>query len=404
MLTVPLAGGAPHELMNDVLAADYGPDGRSIAVLRRLGTMVRVEYPIGTTRYDVGSPSNTGYLRVSPAGNIIAFSIGGGLHILRMDGSPPTVLASAQAIDGLAWSRDGSEVWFSATQDGLNDNVHAVSPSSGRERLVLAQSASSEVHDIARSGRVLVAAARDRREMAGLFPGESRERDYSLFNWSYPRDLSADGEFVLFTEASGAIATYLRKTDGSPAVKLGEGASQALSPDGRWAVAIRPDAEQLVVFPTGAGDARILPKGLIKHVTAPVVWLPDNHRILFMGQERDDEARRIYVQDVERGDPQAVSPPHWTLGLAVPADGRSFTAVIEDETPVIGRLDGGAPVPIAGLAPGDWPLRWSSDGRVLYVHEKAFRRAKYLRGCSAWTPGRMNARCGKPSHRQILQV
>jgi hypothetical protein len=144
-------------------------------------------------------------------------------------------------------------------------------------------------------------------------------------------------------------------------------------------VAIRPDAEQLVVFPTGAGDARNLPKGLIKHVTAPVVCLPDNHRILFMGQERDDEARRIYVQDVERGDPQAVSPPHWTLGLAVPADGRSFTAVIEDETPVIGRLDGGAPVPIAGLAPGDWPLRWSSDGRVLYVHEKAFRGQKPAR-------------------------
>ena len=106
---------------------------------------------------------------------------------------------------------------------------------------------------------------------------------------------------MLFSEVSSEYATYLRKTDGSPAVRLGAGASQALSPDGRWAVSIRPETEQLVVFPTGAGDARNLPKGPIKHVTAPVVCLSDNKRILFMGQERDDEPRRIYVQDVERG-------------------------------------------------------------------------------------------------------
>jgi Tol biopolymer transport system component len=367
---VPLAGGAPREMMNEVLAADFGPDGRSVAVLRRMDMMVRVEYPIGTTRYEGASTSNTGYLRVSPSGNIIAFSNGSDLRVVRTDGSPPTVVASARSIDCLAWSRDGSEVWFSASQDGLNDDIYAVSPSSGRERLVFAQSASSEVHDIASSGRVLLAAARDRREMAGLFPGEASERDYSLFNWSYPRDFSADGRFVLFTEASGVVSTYLRKTDGSPAVRLGEGASQALSPNGRWAVAIRPDGEQLVVFPTGTGDSRILPKGLVKHVRAPVVWLPDNKRILFMGRERDDVPSRIYLQDVDSGDPRPVSPVDWVLGLAVPSDNLSFTAVTGDEaTPVIGQLDGGAPVPIVGLAPGDWPLRWSSDGRVLYVLE-----------------------------------
>jgi hypothetical protein len=334
--------------------------------------MVRVEYPTGTTRYEVGTPFNSGHLRVSPAGSIIAFSTLGRLHILRLDGSAPTVVAKAQSIDAIAWSRDGSEVWFSTTQAGVNADIRAVSPSSGRERLVLAQSVSSEVYDIAGSGRVLLGATRDRREMAGLFPGESRERDFSLFNWSYPRDFSADGKSVLFSELSGEYATYLRRTDGSPAVRLGAGASQALSPNGRWAVAIRPDAEQLVVLPTGAGDARMLPKGLIKHVTAPVVSLPDNNRILFMGQERDDEPRRIYVQDVERGDPRAVSPVGWVLGFAVPADSRSFTAVIGDEgTPVIGQLDGGAPIAIAGLAPRDLPLRWSSDGRVLYVLERS---------------------------------
>jgi hypothetical protein len=209
--------------------------------------------------------------------------------------------------------------------------------------------------------------------MAGLFPGESRERDYSLFDWSYPRDFSADGKLVLFTEATGTVGTYLRKTDGSQPVRLDEGASQALSSDSRLAVAIRPGAEpgaeQLVVLPTGAGAARLLPKGRVERVSAPVVWL-DKRQVLFMGRGRDDEARRIYVQDVEAGEPGPVSPPGWVLGLAVSADKPSFTAVIGDEaTPVIGQLDG-TQVPIVGLEPGDWPLRWSFDGRLLYVLEK----------------------------------
>ena len=120
--------------------------------------------------------------------------------------------------------------------------------------------------------------------MAGLFPGESRERDYSLFDWSYPRDFSADGEFVLFTEASGTIGTYLRKTDGLQAVRLGRGSSQALSADGRLAVAIRPGRRATRRVPNRREPARLLPKGLLKHVAAPVVCLPDNMQILFMGR------------------------------------------------------------------------------------------------------------------------
>ena len=174
LATVPLAGGAPRELMKDVLAADFGPDGRSIAVLRRVGAMVRVEYPIGTTRYEVGTPFNGGHLRVSPAGNIIAFSIVGRLYGLRTDGGAPTLVASAQSIEALAWSRDGSEVWFSSTRAGLNDDIRAVSPSSGRERLVLAQSVSSEVYRYreqrARPPRGHARSPRDGRSLSRRIP------------------------------------------------------------------------------------------------------------------------------------------------------------------------------------------------------------------------------------------
>jgi len=159
-------------------------------------------------------------------------------------------------------------------------------------------------------------------------------------------------------------------------VKLGDGASQALSPDGQWAAAIRPDINQIILLPTGAGDARVLPRGSLKSLHAPVRWLPDNRRILFMGSEAGPEDDGIYLQDTNQGDPKRISPKgDWTLSMAVPPDGRSFTALrgpsMDTLTAEVAPLDGGAPVPIPGLEPGDIPLVWSTDGRFLYVWKAA---------------------------------
>jgi hypothetical protein len=73
--------------------------------------------------------------------------------------------------------------------------------------------------------------------------------------------LNADGTVVMFTDgnqsAGGNYAVALRKTDGSPPLRLGEGNGIDLSPDGKYALAyLFSPTPRIVVYPTGAGEPR----------------------------------------------------------------------------------------------------------------------------------------------------
>ena len=82
--------------------------------------------------------------------------------------------------------------------------------------------------------------------------------------------LSDDGRTLLITEAARAAD---RDTASPPedrriarsAPRHGEGL--ALSPDGKWVIAqkIKKSPDQLVLMPTGAGEARALTKDDIMH-------------------------------------------------------------------------------------------------------------------------------------------
>ena len=69
---VPLGGGAPREVAEDVVFADWSPDGSELAVIPiRSGEKSRLEYPIGKTLYE--TTNGLGYVRVSPRGDLVAF-------------------------------------------------------------------------------------------------------------------------------------------------------------------------------------------------------------------------------------------------------------------------------------------------------------------------------------------
>src|SRR5438093_10455873 len=51
---VPLGGGAPREVLDNVKWADWSPDGTSFAVVREFGGLRRLEYPIGNVLYQTG--------------------------------------------------------------------------------------------------------------------------------------------------------------------------------------------------------------------------------------------------------------------------------------------------------------------------------------------------------------
>jgi Tol biopolymer transport system component/predicted Ser/Thr protein kinase len=380
----PLAGGAPRPVLDDVEWADWSPDGSSLVVVRSVGGHDRLEYPIGKVLYET-SGGWISYPRVSPKGDAVAFidhalraDDGGSIAVVDLSGKKTKLTQDWYGTQGLAWAPDGQEIWFTASEQGVDHYLSAVNLS-GKQRLVTRIPGTLALFDVWRDGRVLLARAGRRREMMSLSEGESKERDLSWLDYSYPADLSADGKTVLFDEegVGGGVqyegqqeltyAVYIRNTDGSPAIRLGEGAADALSPDGKSVIVQTPDnPEQLRLLPTGAGETQPLTKDTINHQWAR--WLPDGKRYVFAGNE-NGHGVRLYVQDVSGAAPRAISPEGVDASaFAASPDGQFVAGVVPDEKGYLFPVAAGDPRPINGLEAGDLPMCFTQDGRSLYVY------------------------------------
>ena len=380
---MPLTGGAPREILDDVQWADWSPDGNSLAVVRDVGGQSRLEFPVDKVLYQTG-----GWIsdpRVSPAGKWVAFidhplagDDAGSVTLVDLAGNKKTLSSEFYTAQGLVWSTDGKELWFTATVTGIDRVLYAVDLS-GHQRLVARVPGDLRLLDIGHDGRVLLARDNTRRGLIGLAAGDTAERDLSWLDWSYPSDLSIDGKTLLFREegeGGGLRYTgYLRQTDGSPAVRLAEGRAFALSADGRWVLSTTSDAvSKLVVLPTRAGEPQMLSGNPMNYVGAR--WFPDGKHFLFSGNE-PDHGVRLYVQDLVGGQPLAISP-EGTYGLAylISPDGKEVAAVGPDQKGYLYPVGGGDPRPIPSLAAGDLPVAWSSDSRSIFVYRSAELPAK----------------------------
>ena len=380
----PLAGGAPRPILEDVESADWAPDGNSLAVVRNVAGRERLEFPIGKVLYET-SGGWISYPRVSPKGNYVAFidhpnqgDDGGSVSIVDLTGNKKRLTRDWYGTGGLAWSPTGEEVWFTASELGVDHYLSAVSLA-GKERLVARIPGTLVVFDIWRDGRVLLARVGRRREVMALQEGEAKERDLSWLDYSYPADLSADGKTVLFDEegVGGGVqygnakeltyAVYIRNTDGSPAVRLGEGVADALSPDQKWVIVQSPGSpEQLRLLPTGAGETQSLTNDSINHQWAR--WFPDGKRFVFAGNE-PGHGVRFYIQDISGGKPSPISPEGVdATAFAVSPDGQSVVGIGPDEKGYFYSTTGGEPRIVNGLEPGDIPIIWNRDGKSIYLY------------------------------------
>ncbi len=366
-----LLGGAPREILENVREAEWAPDGSGLAVVRRVGAQERLEYPVNHVLYETD-----GYIshpRFSRRGERIAFhdhlvwnDDRGWVSVVDLAGHKTHLTAEYAAIGGLAWSPSGDELWFSAYMGGAY-SLRGTSLA-GRERVVWRGPGSVWLMDVAPDGRALLCKTVIRSDVFALLPGDSRERDLSWLGWTVAGDVSADGRLVLlvnYEEPSGPnYGVYLRKTDGSAAVHLGEGAAQGLSPDGKWALAVTYTAPTaLVLLPTGPGQPRTLPKNGIEHQGAS--WFPDARRLMVVGSE-PGHASRTYVQDLESGQARPITP-EGSLGRAVSPDGGLVITQESDGKAAIYPVDGGEPKPVPGLDQRDTIVRWAADGRALFV-------------------------------------
>src|SRR5579863_3087646 len=383
---VPLGGGAPREVLENVQWADWSPDGTNFAVVREFGGLSRVEYPIGKVLYQSGGWFS--HPRVSPKGDMVAFiehpvrrDDAGSIAVVDLAGKKKTLSTGWETVWGLDWSPAGNEIWFSSTRIGYGRYLSAVDLN-GKERLLAREPGTLTLQDVARDGRVLLTRDVPRVGMVGLAPGATKERDLSWLDWSAPRDLSADGSTLLFTESGEAggdnYAAYMRKTDGTPAIRLGDGGAFALSPDLKWAIGGLPRPPvQYYLLPTGPGEQKPLTNDKINH--ADVRWFPDGKRIVFSGDE-PGHGLRLYVQEVSGGEAHAISPEGVNSSLfAISPDGKLVSDVGPDGKVYLYPTEGGEPRVVPGLEVGDVPINWTADGRSLFVYRLGEIPAKVYR-------------------------
>jgi dipeptidyl aminopeptidase/acylaminoacyl peptidase len=369
LATVSLAGGAPRDLLDNVATADWDPDGRELAVVRWVDGKKRLEYPIG--RIVSGAGFN---VRVLPGGRFAMLesrdldTVGSVAHdLVLVDGAGRKTVLSAgwSDVPNLSWSGATGEILFVSSRNG-GAALHAVSLG-GRERLVARLPGQFDQHDVDARGRILVERALDNGTLLALPPGETRERELSWPGAPESADLSADGRLILLTSWEGGL--HLRKTDGSPAVRLGEYQGLSLSPDARWVLALPPGldySDRLLVVPTGAGEPRELRHPLVAHVRA-AAWFPSGKRIAVVSGE-NRRPKQLLIWDIERDTPPRVLAPDVGTGRPVVSpDSRAVAATVGGIGPVLHPVDGSPSTPVRGGAARDEPLAFTSDGRWLFV-------------------------------------
>jgi serine/threonine protein kinase/Tol biopolymer transport system component len=367
----PLAGGSPREILEDVAWGDWDSKGE-LAVVHHAQGRDRVEYPIGHVLYQSGGWIS--HLRLSPQGDRIAFmdhpvlwDDGGSVHIIDYSGHGIVLSREWESEDGLAWTPDGKEVWFTAAEKGYSRDLLAVNIA-GRLRKILALPAGLTLQDLAADGRVLMSLDDERVAMATT-ARDGKPVDLSWHDWSVAKDISRDGQSILFEDASEAsgpnYSVAIRKIDGTPPVQLGEGSAGGLSPDGKWAISIftgKPGRVSLL--PVGAGQPRtIAAPGLEKIHNGTAHFLADGKRITVNANE-PGHGVRCYLLDIDGAKPVPITPEGVTGGL-VSSDGQYILANAGALFAVY-PINGGEPRGIPDLEPGFIPVQWSEDNSSFY--------------------------------------
>jgi hypothetical protein len=289
-----------------------------------------------------------------------------------MNGRKVTLSSDWKSLQGLAWA--GDEIWFTGSRTGKGGSsaLYAVSLG-GRERTVFASPGTLKLHDVARSGDVLLTRGTTRGGIVGVAAEATKERELSWFDYSTVGDLSADGRTLLFYEWGEGVQAkstiFVRKMDGSDAVRLGEGRPLALSPDAQWALAVQGEASgELVLLPARIGEIRRLPRGSIAEYLDWAVFSRDGRRVYFAARDSSD-VRRTYLQDLDGGEPRPVTADGF-IGQVLSPDGRTLATVDRYGEYYLYPLDASSqPRPIPGYVDGDVLLQWSTDGSSLFIRE-----------------------------------
>jgi eukaryotic-like serine/threonine-protein kinase len=375
---MPLAGGAVRELLENVVAADWSPDGTQLAVALRENHETRIEYPIGRLLYKTKGRLNYS-MRVSGSGKQIAFVESPpstqafapdefNLRIVDATGKA-TTLVHAQAprqLLGCLWRRGDREVLF-ASWDGIKGHTSEINvvDLDGQVTTLYRGTGSFMPQDSLADGRLLVVQLKGTVDLMFGSSKELSERNLGWLTSSWLDDISEDGGTVLFHDET---EVYLRRTDGSPAVRLFPqvlNKKSSLSPDGKWVLSASESEHELRLIPTGPGQGKKISIGEL--VLEDFGFMPDGRAILLTATGKDGR-KRLYMTDETSRAPRAISDTGRPDDWVVSPDGKQIAVSDTAGGLRIYRVDGGPSQAVEGLVLGDHLLAWSDDGRSLLVY------------------------------------
>ena len=364
-------GSGPRGITDRVTDATWLPDGESLAIIR---DHTALEFPIGTVIAQRPT-GRLGLLRASPQGDRFAFvenpaprdSLGKVVIVDRTGKRVAETAKEQSGVEGLAWSPDGTEVWFSNA-----DEIRALTPT-GREHVVLHGSLGRLVLVDVRAGRVLVAPSDVRLKMF-TGPRSGPFREVGWFDSSEVEAVSADGTAISFVEAAGTgttvdgAAQFVRRAEGPPSL-ITQGYRATLLPDASALVVIG-GAKKLTRVPTGAGTPTALPIAPIAELDisdGPTVSWSGRYLVvrgavtggtmeLWRVDLNEPTAPPRKIDVVHGGGSHPISPDGERVAVSQPAGG----------VEIISITAGGARMAVEGV-PDEQPLSFNADGSLLFV-------------------------------------
>ncbi len=372
---MPLDGGAPRPILEDIYEANISRDGKDFAVVRSERGKQRLEYPIGKVLFET-----SGWIsdpRISPDGSRVAFmehplvpDDRGSVAVVDRQGGLKHLTPYYATGRSLCWAPDGKEIWFSAIFAGADAALYAVSPT-GRVRTIVRIPGDLILEDISASGRVLLESVRYQIEMGVKRSGDSKAHE--LANFVDLGGMSPDGQWVVYNSFVNGpdYQALARKVDGSPPIQLGDGYGDGITWDGSMVPTARTgERHKLFLSPTGVGEQRVIELG---DLTAgfgtnenDVTFSRDGRWGLFSASNPQGEIRD-YLLNMRDGKLRPVTPAGTRSGKLSPDATRVVTYNIATDKFVLVDVASGSVSDVPGIEKDEDMLAWNADGRRIVV-------------------------------------
>ncbi len=408
----PGGGGAQRDLQEDVAEAVW--DGEGLATLSvDADVQFHLQFPAGKEILAGGWSSRTiRHLRPSKDGTLMA--------LLDSDSVARTEIAlydrsgrrrrlfvkegdsNGDTFTGLAWGPTG-ELWVSELQ-GDQTALWALSLE-GQQRFLWRGGGTYQLMDVAPSGRALLTHHQVRRGVLALRAGDPQAKDLSILGSTQAKGLSADGRSLLVLESpvmeggTPRDSAFIRPLEGGPALKLGRGLPQSLSPDGRWVhmdLAALGTADLDPAWVQALQEAGLDPRNLGDPILRAryILFVPTSLGRPFAVPIPTGFEDPGYAHLLADGQHVAVTlttqgKDHWVLldrrggapriltgeGLGlfysgldpISPDGTRLIVSGNSKAWFIQPLAGGEPSPIQGMLPGERVIGWSADGQAIHL-------------------------------------